>query len=244
MQNRIILILYCNMAELIACVGESGSGKTTSIRNLNPEETFIISTTGKRPGIPGAKKKYPAFVVNKETKEVSGNFYVASTAENIGKMLKIINSKFTQIKTVIIDDYQYVMGFEAMDRAGQKGYEKFTEMAQHAYQVIKDAMNLRDDLYVVILTHSENTGDKLNPYYKIKTQGKMIDSVITLEGLFTYVFFTEVGHDEEGKPTYKFKTNSDGTCTAKSPMGLFEELLIDNDLDYVISKIKEYNGED
>jgi len=45
-------------------------------------------------------------------------------------------------------------------------------MAQHAYQVIKDAMNLRDDLYVVILTHSENTGDKMNPYYKIKTQGK------------------------------------------------------------------------
>ena len=244
MNQQLILILYYKMAELIACVGESGSGKTTSIRNLNPSETFIISTTGKRPGIPGAKKKYPTFTVNRETKECSGNFYTATTAENIGKMLNIINTKFTNIKTVIIDDYQYIMGFEAMDRAGQKGYDKFTEMAQHAYQVIKDAMNLRDDLYVVILTHSENTGDKINPYYKIKTQGKMLDQVITLEGLFTYVFFTEVGHDEDGKPTYKFKTNSDGTCTAKSPMGLFDDLMIDNDLDYVITKIKEYNGED
>ena len=46
------------MAEMICICGESGSGKTTSIRNLNPEETFIITTTGKRPGIPGAKKKY------------------------------------------------------------------------------------------------------------------------------------------------------------------------------------------
>lgn len=160
------------MAELIAVVGESGSGKTTSIRNLNPEETFIISVTGKRPGIPGAKKKYPNFTVNKETKELSGNFYVASTAENIGKVLNVVNNKLTHVKTVIIDDYQYVMGFEAMDKADIKSYDKFTAIAQHAYQVLKDAMSLRDDLYVVILTHSENTGDKINPYYKIKTQGK------------------------------------------------------------------------
>ena len=232
------------MAELIAVVGESGSGKTTSIRNLNPEETLIISTTGKRPGTKGAKKKYPTFGVDPETKELHGNFFTASNVDNIGKMLKVINTKLPNIKTVIIDDYQYVMGFEAMDRAGDKGFDKFTQMAQHAYQVIKDAMNLRDDLYVVILTHSENTGDKMNPYYKIKTQGKMIDNVITLEGLFTYVFFTEVNRDDDGNPKYQFKTNSDGTCTAKSPMGLFDTLLIDNDLNMVISKIKEYNGED
>lgn len=109
------------MAELIAVVGESGSGKTTSIRNLNPEETFIISTTGKRPGIQGAKKKYPTFSINKDTKELTGNFYTASNVDNIGKMLKIIDNKLPNIKTVIIDDYQYVMGFEAMDRAADKG---------------------------------------------------------------------------------------------------------------------------
>lgn len=231
------------MAELIAVVGESGSGKTTSIRNLNPEETFIISTTGKRPGTKGAKKKYPTFKIDPTTKEISGNFFTASNVDYIGKMLKLIDSKLPHIKTVIIDDYQYVMGFEAMDRAGDKGYDKFTQMAQHAYQVIKDSMNLRDDLYVVILTHSENTGDKLNPYYKIKTQGKMIDNVITLEGLFTYVFFTEVTRDDDGNPKYMFKTNSDGTCTAKSPMGMFEDLLIDNDLQKVISRIEEYDNE-
>lgn len=92
------------MAELIAVVGESGSGKTTSIRNLNPQETFIISTTGKRPGIPGAKKKYPNFTINKENKEISGNFYTASTAESISKILSFINNKLLQVKTVIIDD--------------------------------------------------------------------------------------------------------------------------------------------
>lgn len=92
------------MAELIAIVGESGSGKTTSIRNLNPEETFIISTTGKRPGIKGAKKKYPDFKVNKETKEMTGNFYTSSNIDSIKQMMKIVNLKMPQVKVLIIDD--------------------------------------------------------------------------------------------------------------------------------------------
>lgn len=226
---------------MIAIVGESGSGKTTSIRNLNPGETFIISTTGKRPGIKGAKKKYPDFKVNKETKEMTGNFYTSSNIEAIKQMMKIVNVKMPNVKVLIIDDFQYLQAFEAMARVDEKGYGKFTDMAKHAYEALKTGMDMRDDLFIVVSTHSENTGDNLNPYYKIKTQGKMLDSVITLEGLFTYVLFTRVVKDDSDSVQYKFLTNSDGTCTAKSPMGLFEDLLIDNDLDYVISKIKEYN---
>lgn len=229
---------------MICICGESGSGKTTSIRNLNPEETFIITTTGKRPGIPGAKKKYRNLNIAGKNPEELGNFYTTTSVDNVATMLKLINSKMTWIKYVIIDDFQYFMAFEAMDRAKEKGYEKFTEMAQHAYSILKNAMNLRDDLYIVVSTHSENIGDRVSQYLKIKTLGKMLDSVITLEGLFTYVLFTTIEKDEENKPKYMFKTNSDGTCTAKSPMGLFDELLIDNDLNMVISRIKEYNGED
>lgn len=121
---------------------------------------------------------------------------------------------------------------------------KFTDMAKHAYEVLKQGKDLRDDLFVCVLTHSENTGDNINPYYKIKTLGKLLDSVITLEGLFTYVLFTRVVRDDDSGVAYKFVTNSDGTCTAKSPMGLFEERLIDNDLDLVINAIKEYNEGD
>lgn len=230
------------MAELLAIVGESGSGKTTSIRNLDPEHTFIISTTGKRPGIKGANKKYPTFTV--ADGKISGNFFATSNVDKIGQMLQIIDKKMPHITTVVIDDYQYVMGFEAMDRAKEKSYDKFTDMAQHAYQVLKTAMNMRDDLYVVVSTHSENTGDRVNPYNKMKTLGKMLDSVITLEGLFTYVLFTTIQRDDDNKSSYKFITNSDGTCTAKTPMGLFEDTYIDNDLDAVIRRIKEYNEED
>ena len=230
------------MAELLAVVGESGSGKTTSVRNLNPEKTFIISTTGKRPGIKGANKKYSNFVI--QDGKVSGNFYASSNVDQIGKVLQIVDKKMPHITTIVVDDYQYVMGFEAMDRAKEKSYDKFTDIAQHAYQVLKTAMNLRDNLNVVILSHSENIGDSITPMYRMKTLGKMLNSVITLEGLFTYVFFTTILRDDDNNPSYKFITNSDGTCTAKSPMGLFDSLYIDNDLNYVIECIKKYNEED
>lgn len=160
------------MAELIAVVGESGSGKTSSVRNLNPEETFIISTTGKRPGIPGAKKKYPNFNINKETKEVTGNFYTTSNVDSMKKIMSIIDKKMPHIKTLIIDDYQYLQAFEAMARVDEKGYNKFTDIAKHAYEALRSAMDMREDLFVCVLTHSENVGDNINPYWKIKTQGK------------------------------------------------------------------------
>jgi hypothetical protein len=134
------------------------------------------------------------------------------------------------------------MAFEAMDRSAEKGYEKFTQMASNFYSVLKNAMNLRDDLKVFVLTHAENIGDAINPSYKIKTIGKMIDSMITVEGLFTYVFFTEVSRDDNNNPSYKFITQSDGTTTAKTPMGCFDSVLIDNDLQYVCDKIDEYNS--
>lgn len=229
------------MAELIAVVGESGSGKTSSLRNLNPEETFIISTTGKRPGVPGAKKKYPTFNIDKETKEVSGNFYTTSKVDNVSKILSIIDKKMPNIKYIVCDDFQYFMAFESMDRCKEKSYDKFVEMAQHAYQVLKEGMNLRDDLYFVVLTHQDNGGTDVEPMYRIKTLGKMLNNTINLEGLFTYVFFARPIVGEDGKMQYKFLTNSDGTCTAKTPMGLFEDLYIDNDLKYIIDSIEKYN---
>ena len=133
------------------------------------------------------------------------------------------------------------MAFEAMDRAGEKGFDKFTQIAQHFYLVLKGAIDLRDNLKVFVLVHAENTGDALNPNLKIKTQGKMIDNMITVEGLFTYVLFTALVKDNDGNIQYKFMTQTDGSTTAKSPMGCFESLLIDNDLQEVINKMDQYN---
>lgn len=193
--------------------------------------------------IKGYKKNYKLLSQNPETKKFEGNLYNTSDVTKISQILKIVDKTRPEIKTVIIEDSQYIMAFEAMDRASEKGYEKFTQMAGNFYSVLKEAMNMRDDLKVCVLAHSENIGDGLNPIYKIKTIGKMIDNMITVEGLFTYVFFTALIPDADGTISHKFITQSDGTTTAKTPMGCFDEMLIDNDLQYVIEKIDQYNEE-
>jgi ABC-type dipeptide/oligopeptide/nickel transport system ATPase component len=233
------------MAESIAIVGASGSGKSTSLRNLDPKSTFIINVTGKSLPFPSFKKNYTLFKQDPETKKFVGNLYNTSDVKKIAQALKIIDKTRPDIKVVVLEDAQYLMGFEMMDRANEKGYDKFSQISANFYSVLKEIMNMRDDLKVCVITHSENIGDSTNPSYKIKTVGKMLDTFITIEGLFTYVLFTEVIRTEDAngkKIEYKFITNSDGTTTAKTPMGCFEDLYIDNDLKYVLEKIDEYNN--
>lgn len=231
------------MADLIAVVGASGSGKSTSLRNLDPETTFIINVAGKPLPFKGFKKNYKQLVQNPETKKFEGNLYNTSDVAKIGQVLRVIDKTRPEIRTVVIEDAQYLMAFEAMDRASEKSYDKFTQIASNFYSVLKESMNMRDNLKVCVLTHSENTGDAINPSYKIKTIGKMLDNMITLEGLFTYVLFTELIKDVDGNVEHKFITQSDGTTTAKTPMGCFSDFYIDNDLQFVIEQIDKYNEE-
>lgn len=231
------------MADLIAVVGASGSGKSTSLRNLDPETTFIINVAGKPLPFKGFKKNYKQLVQNPETKKLEGNLYNTSDVAKIGQVLRVIDKTRPEIRTVIIEDAQYLMAFEAMDRASEKSYDKFTQIASNFYSVLKESMNMRDNLKVCVLTHSENTGDVVNPSYKIKTIGKMLDNMITLEGLFTYVLFTDLVKDVDGNVEHKFITQSDGTTTAKTPMGCFDDFYVDNDLQFVIEQIDKYNEE-
>lgn len=226
-------------AETIAIVGESGTGKSTSLRNLNPEETFIISTTGKPLPFRGWKKKYSPIKISADG--ISGNYFTSSKWDQIMKILQIVDKKMPHIKQVIVDDFQYVLSYEFVDRATEVGYTKFTELAQHAMEILRYAEKMRDDCKMVFLTHSENVGDAMNPKYVIKTVGKLLAEKVTLEGLFTYIFFTRVSEGTDGRMEYKLLTNSDGTCVAKTSLGMFEEMEIDNDLNEIIKVIDEYN---
>lgn len=226
-------------AETIAIVGESGTGKSTSLRNLNPEETFIISTTGKPLPFRGWKRKYAPIKISAEG--ISGNYYTSSKWDQILKILQIVDKKMPHIKQVIVDDFQYVLSYEFVDRATETGYQKFSELAQHAMEILRYSEKMRDDCKMIFLTHSENVGDAMNPKYVIKTVGKLLAEKVTLEGLFTYIFFTRVGEGADGRMEYKLLTNSDGTCVAKTSYGMFEEMEIDNDLNEIIKVIDEYN---
>ena len=101
--------------------------------------------------------------------------------------------------------------------------------------------NLRDDLKVFVLTHAEEISDNFKPKRKIKTIGKLVDNSLTMEGLFTIVLFTDTSRNDDGTINYRFQTNNDGTCTAKSPEGMFFEY-IENDLGLVAKAVDEYYG--
>ena len=162
------------MAELGAIVGLSGSGKSSSLRNLDPNKTFVINVAGKPLPFRGFKKGYKQLIQDPTSKKFEGNLYATSSVDKIAQIFKVIDKTMPHIEQIIIDDSQYLMAFESMDRALEKGFDKFTQMAQHFYSVLKSAMDLRDDLKVFVLCHSENVGDVMNPQWKIKTLGKEI----------------------------------------------------------------------
>lgn len=227
------------MANLVGIAGQSGSGKSTSIRNLNPKETFIISVLGKPLPFPGAKKKYTK--LKKEGNKYVGNLYVSNKTDKIVNILTVISKTMPHIKNVVIDDANYLMACEAMDRSDEKGYDKFTQMAKHYYDVLMFTSSLRDDLKVFFLTHTENVGDVINPQIKVKTLGKMLDSTLNVDGLFTYLLYTELVEDSNGDTQHVFRTRTlKGEDTCKTPMGVFSDLYIPNDLQIVAEAIDKY----
>ena len=171
-------------SQSVLVVAKSGGGKSTSGKNLPSEETFWIKCTNKELPFKGGEGKY-----KKLTKEnPNGNLIVSSDSEQIIKTVKYVSDKMLHIKNLVLDDFQYVMGFEFMSRVKDKGFDKFNDIAVHAFNIINVIRNeLRDDLFVAVLTHSEETLIGGEEKIKLKTIGKMLDEKITLEGMFTVV---------------------------------------------------------
>ena len=226
------------MAQEVLIVGASGTGKSTSIENLNPESTFIVNVAQKALPFRGWKTKYPVF----DKENPGGRFCSTDKSSEILGCLNYINEKRPEIKTIIIDDYQYTMANEYMRRANETGFKKFTEIAQNAWSVINAVKSMRDDLLVVFMMHSETTFDAHgNKVTKAKTIGKMMDNVVTLEGMFTIVLYTDVAKSEAGM-TYSFITQNDGANTGKTPKDMFGTVKIPNDLAMVAKAIEDYNN--
>jgi hypothetical protein len=220
------------MSNTSIIIGESGTGKSTSIRNLKPEETFIINVLNKPLPFRGYKNMYTRVSADGST----GNYYTSDVYEHIEIVIRKINAKRPEIKTLIIDDFQYLMAGEFMSRALERGYDKFSEIGKHAYDLLKLLPTLREDLDIFVLTHSEaNESGKM----KVKTIGKMLDDKITIEGMYAMVLQTEL---TDGN--YHFITQGDSRHIAKSPMGMFETRNIPNDLAFVKTKMNSYYNED
>nr|DAS45601.1 MAG TPA: AAA domain protein [Caudoviricetes sp.] len=198
------------MAIPVLILGESGTGKSASLRNFKPEDLKVINVANK-----------PLPFKNK-FESISTDDY-----RTIIKELKL-NKK----KVAVIDDAQYLMANEFMRRATERGFDKFTEIAQNFWTLVNTVKDLPADQVVYFLAHIERDA---NGNEKIKTIGKLLDEKITVEGMFTIVLKTNV---TDG--VYSFITQNSGHDTVKSPIGMFPSIVIDNDLKYVDEKIRNY----
>lgn len=195
----------------VLVIGRSGTGKSTSLRNFNIDEVGVFEVANKR--LPFQKK--------------------LNVLQNAGYEQIVKSLSNPKLKTYVIDDSQYLMGFAMLNRAKEKGFDKFTEIAQNFWHLLQFILTkVPDDVIVYFLHHSEylDSGE-----IKAKTCGKMIDNILTMEGLFTIVLFSEIVDKK-----YCFITQSDGNTTAKTPMEMFQDEMIDNDLKAVDRRIREY----
>ena len=219
-------------SKLIGIVGGTGTGKSTSIKHLNPKETYIINVARKELPFKGSSKMYNA--ENKNYKEVD-------EIVEITRLLKTISEKAEHVKNVIIEDSNYMMAFRMAEKATEVGFTKFSVLAKDMVDLFKEARKLRDDLKIFYFTHPdtvEDSGEIVS--YKMKTSGKALDNQIVLEGLFTICLYTHVEEKKEGTAEYYFITNRYKKYPAKSPDGMFEEVKMPNNLQLVVDKINEY----
>lgn len=213
------------MAIPVLVIGRSGSGKTYSLKNFKAGEVGVISVEkGRLPFKTDIK-------VAKVPKDPTGGEAKDAAQLSAAKYLWIMRTiRSAKMSAIVIDDSQYLLVNELFDRTYEKGYDKFTGIAQKFRGLIHFVNDLEDENKIVyFLHHSEVDTDGRE---KVKTIGKMLDEKLTVEGCFDIVLFCQ---------DHKFFTQSNGQSTAKSPEDMFE-LEIPNDLKLVDEKIREYYG--
>lgn len=218
------------MSRVIGIMGESGSGKTTSMRNLDPNETFYIDADKKGLNWKGWKKQY-----NTELK----NYWASDSFTVVSGLLDKINSQeqFSHIRYVVIDTINGMMVAEEMRILAMQSGDKrsaWSDLAQNGWALINKALELREDLTVIILCHSETISDDNGIIRtRIKTNGRKLEKLVLESKMTTVIWAVR----QDGK--YKFILSADGS-TCKVPIGSFDTDECDNDITVVLKALEEY----
>lgn len=227
------------MAKVIGIMGESGSGKTTSLRNLDPSTTFYIDCDGKglpwkgwrdqyKPNVNYYKTDYPQLVER-------WMLFLDGKERDKDEIVEAKNKNGLKIKTLAIDTLNGIMIGQEMRDMTKKGYDKWNDLATYIWNILTMALNMREDLTVVLICHSETVSDDNGIVEThIKTSGRKLRKMVPESKLNT-VLLAELDADGE----YVFRTKKPGT-TVKTPMGAFEEDTIPNDITLVIKALEEF----
>jgi len=213
------------MAIPILIMGRSGSGKSASLRTLK-EKTFVDNVNKKPLPFKGNEN---LLVMNKEADE-----YL--TIKN-----KLLAAYENGVRIAVIDDAGYLMTVKFMSghrqAKGNSQFDLYNEIGDNFYSLIKFVTDSLPKDMLVFFTMHEEMNDM--GYSKPKTIGKLLDDKVCIEGMFSIVL-----HSMKLDGKYVFATNTDGLDVTKSPMGMFDTEYIDNDLQLVVDKIRDYYKEE
>ena len=218
------------MSRIIGLMGESGSGKTTAMRNLPPEETFYLDCDKKGLNWKGWKSQY-----NIDNK----NYWASDSFSVVSGLLRKINDSenFRHIKYVVIDTLNGLMVAEEMRILAMQSGDKrsaWSDLAQNGWAIINQALEMRQDVTVIILCHSETISDDNGIIRtRIKTNGRKLEKLVLESKMTTVIWAVR----QDGK--YKFILSADGS-TCKVPLGSFETDECDNDIMIVLKALEEY----
>lgn len=218
------------MSTATLVLGESGTGKSTSMRNMVAADTLLIQPV--RKPLPFRSTDWRYF--NKEDAQKNGSakagniFVTDKSSEIVGLMQR------TARPIIVIDDFQYILANEYMRRSEETGFQKFSDIGRHAWDILSAAGSLAHEKRVYILGHTQS--DEFGRT-RVKTVGRMLDEKIVVEGMFSIVLRTVVQNG-----TFRLSTQNNGSDTVKTPMGMFDSDLIDNDLKAIDDTICGYYG--
>ena len=225
------------MSKVIGIMGESGSGKTTAMRNLPPEQTFYIDCDKKGLNWRGWRNQYRP--LDDKTNTDKGFYLATDLFANAASCLRHVNEdeRFRRVKYVVIDTLNGLMVAEEMRILAMQSGDKrsaWSDLAQNGWALINQALELRDDLTVIILCHSETISDDNGIVRtRIKTNGRKLEKLVLESKMTTVVWAVR----QDGK--YKFILSADGS-TCKVPLGAFDVEECDNDIMVVIKALEDY----
>jgi hypothetical protein len=215
------------MAIVVSLIGHSGTGKTYSMRNVVGSETcMVLKPSGKPFSFRKKLKQY-----DKQTKKGD---YISTVdyTKTIALMKALVEPPFNK-KILIVEDSSFWMTNFFMDTISEKGFDKFSNNASGYYNMLKTAESLPEDVVVYFVNHID---EDPNGGKKVKTIGKMLDEKIDILSLLTISLETKLKDKN-----YYFQTNKVSSLDlCKSPVGMFDDTLIENDLMMVDKAIREY----
>jgi GTPase SAR1 family protein len=204
------------MAIPVLIIGKSGSGKTTSLRNFKHNEMALINVIGKQ--LP-----------------FRGTFDEQANTDSYKSIMAGIAK--SHARSIVIDDAGYLITNQFMRNhstggSGNAIFSLYNEIADNFWNLIEFIKHQADDKIVYVIMHEDkNDFGEVKP----KTIGKLLDEKVSIEGMFTIVLRSI---KDNGK--YVFKTKTDGLDVTKTPIDMFADEEIDNDLKAVDSTIRNY----